>query len=95
MKQKKLNCVTKKLLSALSLTTNYIVLNRKATKEQSRWEKNCISSCLNQMKKNYSPVNLGSELLFLCNSKLVYSDSRKKKDSYCGSHLSAPLVATD
>ena len=39
MKQKKLNCVTKKLLSALSLTTNYIVLNRKATKEQSRWKK--------------------------------------------------------
>lgn len=31
--------MTKKLLSALSLTTNYIVLNRKATKEQSQWKK--------------------------------------------------------
>lgn len=55
MKQKKLNCVTKKLLSALSLTTNYIVLNRKATKEQSRWKKKLHFFLFEPDEKELSP----------------------------------------
>lgn len=39
-KKKKTICLRdKKLLSALLLTTNYLVLNRIATKEQSQWKK--------------------------------------------------------